>query len=73
MACLIVRIHIPGEAGALRRRIENDRSEAANGNDTEGWFSPKDNGLICVDDAYVARSQADDSFLVFDYVSVEDD
>ena len=73
MAKLLVRIEVPGPAAALRKEIEHDRHMAANGIDTNRWFSPLDGGRIAVDDACVDRSESDDSFLLFDLVAVEDD
>lgn len=52
----------------LRAEIERDRANPGD----DGWFSPEDGDRILVDDAYLRRSNADDSFFACEFVGVEE-
>lgn len=66
MAFLLVKVQIPGiSAAELRKEIEADRDKK------ESWFSKADHpAMVMVDEAYLQRSKADDSFFALELVGV---
>lgn len=67
MAKIVVRIEIPGTRDGLQKEIDADRHPR------ESWFSRVDGAdKILIDEAYLVRARADDSFFAFEFVGVED-
>ncbi len=66
MAKIIVAITINDPNNTLRKDIDSDRVHK------DGWFSQEDGDKILVDEAYIHRSKADDSFYAFEFVEVRE-
>jgi len=63
MAKILVKIDVGEVKGmSLQEHLERHHSD---------WFPPEDSGKIIVDEAYLKRSIADDSFFAFEFVGIE--